>query len=451
MDVRLLDTFPHFEGLGPKEVIALGGLGTVSPQDFLSMDRENTDEKVKVIVNDAVARGYASMTTSVQLLFQIKGSRVLDLYVTSYPFGSYMVLSQRYVPIEKPEIPKWVSKNIKDTISEEIKIYKELQDLGIQREEARGVLGIGTPSHILAVLSVDAVASMVKSPGDHPEIKELLRLMEEEIMKSDVSEIYLAAKNAPTMGGPHPHPFHGERLDVESFELVHFYYNEGSVKEFLEEINRIKNKPPESWNEMVNNASRLSSIAYRHSLDGFFVFRAIVPLTLFNELKRHRTIIMKSESIYNAMEKGNFYMYPSITNNTEAKRLFEWMISTFTELDADKYEKIYALPQSVKVGVEFSLYLHHLLAPSQFFRIRSCERAETSMKHFVRQIPYILKKVSKELFEALTIMTNGSRFVLPKCVVGACPEREFCPLVRGINPYYNEELHKKIKRGRKVI
>ena len=451
MDVRLLDTFPHVEGLGPKEVIALGGFGTVSPKDFISMEREGTNEKVKVIINDAIARGYASMTTSVQLLFQIKGSRILDLYFTSYPFGSYMVLSQRYVPIEEPEVPGWVSGDVVNLIREEIKIYKEMEELGIRREEARGVVGLGSPTHMLAVLSVDAIASMKKAPGEHPEIGEALNGMEKEIMGSDVGEIYLAAKNAPSMGGPHPHPFHREGLEAERLELVHYYYKKGSVKEFLRAVEEIRRRPPEGWGEIVKNTIKLSDIAYRHALDGFFLFRAAVPLTLFNELKRHRTILMRSESIYKAMERGSFYIYPSVGNNTEAKRLFEWVVENFRMLDAPPYEKVYAVPQSIKIGVEFSLFLHHLLAPSQFFRIRACERAETSMKHFVRQIPFVLKGVASELFDALTAEVNGSRLVLPKCVVGACPEREFCPLIRGMNPHYNEGLHKKIKKGRKVL
>ncbi len=461
MEVRLLDTFPHAEGLRPPEVIALGGFGTISPADFNEMvegmPKEEIEQRVRDILFKAIVRGYASMTTSAVLLFSVKGSRILDLYITAYPYGSYMVLSQRYVPVEKPELPGWVSKDVERFLGEEIKVYRELQGLGIRREEARGVLGLGTPTHMLAVLPLESVASMRKWGGDHPEIEEFLKLAEEEVLSSDVAPLYRASTGAPTLGGPFPHPFHREGLEAGEMEVVDYSWNgtTDGVEVFREKMEEIRRNPPKNWKEMVKNTVELSRIAYSHATEFSVTLRGRMALTTFNELKRHRTVLQRVEGVYRAMERGSFYIYPSIKNNIEARRLHDWVVEEFRRLEAPEYERVYALPQSVEIGVEIVLPFHQLVAPSLFYRMRSCDRAEVSMKAWVRRIPHLIREAVPEygerLFEILTGNLNGSRLPLPKCVVGGCPEPESCPLVRGIRPDYNEEVHRMLKKSRKEV
>ena len=461
VEVRLLDTFPHVDSLGPEEIIALGGFGTISTSDFNEMKerlgREEIEEKVRDILLNAIVRGYASMTTSTAVLFSIKGSRILDLFVTAYPYGSYMVLSQRYVPVDKPEMPGWVGNDVRNFVKEEIRVYKEIVDLGVKREEARGVLGLGTPTHMLAVFSVESISGLRKWGGEHREIGEFLDLLEDEVLRSDVAEIYLTTRNAPTMGGPFPHPFHREALEAGDWEVVSYSWNgrTDGVEETKRAIKEIRRNPPRTWKDLVENTIKLSKIAYLHSTEFSVTLRGKMPLTTFNELKRHRTLKIAVEGIYNAMERGEFYVYPSVKNHEEAKRLYDWVISEFSRLDAPEEEKVYALPQSVLLGVEFILEFHQLTAPSLFYRIRSCDRAETSMKQIVRRIPYLIRdavpEYGEKLFGVLTAELNGSRVPLPKCVIGGCPEPNFCPLVKGMNPDYDEEIHKRIKKGRKEV
>ena len=259
------------------------------------------------------------------------------------------------------------------------------------------------------------------------------------------------------MGGPFPHPFHRSSLEAGELEVVGYSWNgrtEG-VDKFKEKVEEIKENPPSNWSEMVRNTVDLSRIAYNHSTEFSVTLRGKIPLTTFNELKRHRTIIQRVEGIYRAMEKGEFYIYPSMKNNKEALRLYEWVIEEFKKLDAPEYERVYALPQSIKVGVELILPFHQLTAPSLFYRMRSCDRAEVSMKAWVRKIPHLIRRAvpgyGEKLFEILTGELNGSRIPLPKCVVGGCPEPEFCPLIKGIRPEYNEEVHKVLKKSRKEV
>ncbi len=462
MEVELLDTFPHYRELGPSEIVAMGGFGTVSADDFLktyeSLSRDEMKRRVRDILIRAVVRGYASMTTSTSALFVIRGSRILDLYITAFPFGSYMVLSQRYVPVERPEVPSWVGKEVVRFIREEIRVYKELLGLGIRREEARGVLGLGTPTHMVAVMSVESVANLVRWGGDHPEIDELLSRLKEVVLASDLADLFVASVNAPAMGGPFPHPFHRKKLDVQDeLSVVSYEWNgeKRGVKKYREVLEGIRRDPPGDWRGMVENALELSKISFEHVNEFSVTFSGRIPLTTFNELKRHRTMPIEVEGIYNAMERGDFYVYPSVENEGEARRLYEWVLEGFRELDGNEYELVYALPQSVRIGVRFRLNFAHLTAPSLFYRTRSCDRAEVSMKQVVRRIPYLLKGsvpgYGELLFEVLTGDVNGSRVPLPKCVVGGCPEPDYCPFVRGIVPNYDEELHRRLKHSRKEV
>ena len=455
VEVRLLDTFPHYGELGPREILALGGFGTVLPKDFLQIYEEfppeEIDRRVKDILHGAVARGYASITTSTALLFLVRGSRILDLFTTSFPFGSYMVLSQRYVPAERPEVPRGVDGSVRDLLREEIRVYRELLDLGIAREEARGVLGLGTPSHFLAVFPVETAANLIRWGGEHPEIEGFLRRMEEEVLNSDVAEVFRATINAPTMGGPFPHPFHRRRLEApEEISVVSYSWDgkKKGVREYRRVMEHIRKNPPRTWREAVENTHKLSKIAFSHINEFWVSFSGRIPLTTFNELKRHRTIPLEVEGIYNAMERGEFYIYPSVKNNQEARGLYEWVIEQFRSLEAGEYERIYALPQSVRIGVRFSLNFAHLTAPSMFYRIRSCDRAEISMKQLVRQIPYIIRREVPDYGEALFPLLATDRGPIPKCVIGACPEPKHCPLIGGMNPRYD---HKQIKRSRKEV
>lgn len=458
--VKLLDTFPHIKNYTPVEVVSIAGIGGLSEEDFLQLSKKLSKEEVKEYVKgvlfNAVVRGYASLTTSAYVAFSVSGSRVLDLFVTSYPFASFLVLSQRYVPVRRPQLPNWVSTDVKQLVKEQLEVYREMLESGIRREEARSVLGLGTPTHIFGVMAVESVSSMIKWGGDHPEIKEFVNKLEKEILDSDVADMYTATKNAPTMGGPFPHPFHSEKLEADDISIVSTSWNgsmEG-INKYRSELERIRNSPPTSWKEMVDNVIKLSKISYTYSTEFSAVIRSSLPLTTFNELKRHRTVLQRIEGIYSAMEYRDFYIYPSLRSSKEFLDRYTNIIETFRKLDADKYEKVYAVPQGIKVGVEFQLNFHHLTAPSSFYRIRTCDTAEVSMKQFVRSLPRYIKDSSeygKELFSVLTGNYKGSVLPISKCVSGACPEKQFCPLIYAINPSYNKEIHERIKKERKHI
>ncbi len=454
VEIRLIDTFPHYGELTPPEVISLASFGSFSPANFMDMVRELGREEVSKRVEDinlgGVVRGYASLTTSVYTLWYVRGSRLMDYYFTAYPFGSYIVLSQRYVPVDKVVAPE----SVRRVAEEQLKVYKELQEMGIRREEARSVLGMGsTETQAILVLPLDAVASMLKVYRTHPYIEEVLKQMAETLLSSDVSSIFKAALSSPAVGGPFPNIFGDEKIDPPDDVRIVSESWSGSydtVEKYTMLLNQLKRV--ENWEDLVENAKELAITGYDPHEYSVTV-EMPVHLSLFNELKRHRTIPMKVESVYRAVERDRFFIYPSIRNNERALSLHEYILGLFRDAreEVDVHDLIYITPQSLIVGVRMTLSLHQFLVPTLFYRIRTCDTAETSMKMLVRSLPHKLIKQTKypEYWEKLYPLLVKNGMALSKCIVGACPERKWCPLIYAVRKDYSDELHKEINRSRK--
>jgi hypothetical protein len=191
----------------------------------------------------------------------------------------------------------------------------------------------------------------------------------------------------------------------------------------------------EGKEEAIERAISLGSIAQK----GKSYYRALIrlkgSLAFYNELKRHRTISMKVESVYKALERflesGEHFVPKELGKFREE---YESVVRKYKEAFEGKkvVELSSYIPQFLKLLVEVELSLDQLLAPFLFFNIRSCLTAEFEMRERVREIVEILEKQSKLGMKGRLIsLLKVGNVLIPKCRIGYCFEPSFraCGLI----------------------
>ncbi|HIP66815.1 MAG TPA: hypothetical protein EYH09_01675 [Candidatus Nanopusillus sp.] len=490
LTVELLDLTPELQDYSgtlnakPSEVVYVGSKITFSskydnPKDILLKKIKEGDNKtIKTFVYDVVSRGYASLATTPIAYFYLKGSRILDLFLTAVPYTSALVLSQRYVPPKYILLPPELE-NLHDidALVKAFEFYGQLTANNVPREVARRVLPLSSNSAMLLTIPINVLGILYKylqfySDTVPWEIKETVDRMISLVRKEDPT-ILDAVLNSPEFN-----------INVTGRSLfkpqdsIEFSNREGIIGEYLDkraytliesyrkEQERIFKNPPETIKEAVKNSWKLSNIVIPYRSYYTVIIQWLVSIAMYNELKRHRTIEIRVESIYSAIKntlEGRRDLYiPNvieINKNYLEKyvKLSHEMLSLYQNLvnqGIPSSEAIYVIPHNIKVGVEVVLTLDQLLTPNLFYGIRSCMTAEFEMRDKVWGIPKTILRESKypafakKLYNLLVYRNRDLEVPLSKCRIGMCPEPKGrnCRIINQFIPQYD---HKKFEEERK--
>jgi hypothetical protein len=166
-------------------------------------------------------------------------------------------------------------------------------------------------------------------------------------------------------------------------------------------------------------------------------------LSAWNDLKRHRTVRQRVESIYHAADRciegwdeDNFYS-PNFENQEMRKsitELFKGSMELYRDMiehGIEKRDAIYVIPNGMNVGVRMLLDGYNLFDPFGFIGIRACTTADHEITRFVNQVSQELKR---DLPEAENLLG-------PKCKLGFCPEKNFCGVIKQFERNYDENMH----------
>jgi len=456
--VESLDYAPKFKDCGPDKILAAGGILTMKNKDFVETLDKIDEKTLKGFHNESTRRAHASLTTSANLYFWIEGSRLIDFYFTSFPFGSYMMLSVRKFEVT-PEIIIIPDAIANSKFKEEyenmckrlVDLYKRVKDETKGFDKARRLLPMGISSQgffnfpLQVVLGIINEVKEDKDREIHVIPKEIERIAEifEDQIKNSMGYLADASFKLPyNINFTHPNLFKSDiKLEQSENKILLKDENLGKM------INDLKNKLKVSTSDPKENIKRKSSI-WKEFIDNvqdkiLLEAKLKSSLSAWNDLKRHRTVRQKVESIYHAADRciekwdeSNFNI-PDV-ENPETKRE---IINAFREsLDfykkmidngIEKRDAIYVIPNGMIVGVKMLFDGYHIFDPFGFVGIRSCTTADPEIVLFVNRIVH---EVKKELPEAEGVLG-------PKCKLGFCPERSFCGVVKQFVRNYDENLH----------
>ncbi len=417
LNVRLLDYGPR---PSPDRVVSASGLLTVKSGDFFEILKGADEKFVKGFHREATRRGHASLLTTPYFWFWVRGSRLIDFYATSVPFGSFIIFSSRRIRIS-PEIAVMPSsfsgesvRVFERAVSEMMGAYDSLQKMGFTVDEARRVLPLGFFSQGLYSFSLQTIMGMYWERSNLPGE---LRAFVERLVDLAEQKAPLTVKNAREMKFathyPQRHPFKPP-VDMPS-SGTEVLLNEIDLSGYSREMSW------EKWKEL----SELAKTRVIVKIDTEF------SLSAWNDIKRHRTALQEVEAIYSAAKRGEMYIPGRVAGKEAAREIYEDACSAGMEsyelFREEQEEAVYVLPHALKVKTRLILNGYHLFDPFGLFGVRLCTTADFELR--------------ERLWEAVEKLGELGRLVGPKCKLGRCPERTFCAEVLKYNREYSRQAH----------
>ena len=408
-----------------EKIIAEAALGTFG--------KKMSDEKdLPYIFNKSVARGHSSLTTMPKMIIEISGSRVCDYFFTAVLFTRALMMSTRRVEYKEEDI--LIPEGIKDersiqiyesTAKSQFKVYEEMKGSEVPLDVARRVLGFEFPSHGTYELSLDTAVELA-----HLESKYLPR--EINTIAKKVSEV--VAEKAPNMYAAKVNCI--ERFSSNLYPFPNIFSDPDLSKL---ELNKIKIDIDDNfWRkketlEKNYPGDRKYYETLPHETNGLINIRAPLELSLaaYNELKRHSTLRIQPESIYNSIDRINrrnidTCIYKPYELNSYAdiyKKSIEDSLESYHRLidqGVEPRDAVYIVPQATKMRATINFDAYNLFHPFGFFGNRLCSKADKELQQISLNL---LKEIEKE--EPRLRDTIG-----PKCKIGACSEETSCGWVK---------------------
>jgi thymidylate synthase (FAD) len=456
--VDLLDYAPKSSNFGPDRILAAGGILTSEVRDFKEMLEQVDDKVLGGFHNDATRRGHASLTTSVNFYFWLEGSRILDFYFSSFPFGSYLVFSSRRIEVnvENLVVPDSVADSKFNGEYEKIcrklvELYHRVKEESKSIDRARKILPIGFVSRgffnfplqvILGIIKDVREDNQKKDPVIPKEIGEIANHFEKYI-KSHANYLANASLKLPyNTNFPHPNLFKGD-VDFQTPE-VKILLKDGDFERLLNEMKNSLETDIDDPKERVKKISGVWKEFVEKIQDKILLDVKIMgTLSIWNDIKRHRSVRQKVESIYHAVERclkewdeNNFYI-PQLKNSetrNEIVNVYKDSLELYNKMVENGIEKrdaIFVIPHGIKLGIRMFLDGYHIFDPFGFVSIRTCSTADHEI---VAITNWIIKELEKKVPE-----TEG--LIGPKHKLGYCPERNFCDLIKKSVKNYDEKVH----------
>lgn len=195
-------------------VLYTAARGCYSPADTADIFAgEETDEKMRGLVDGIIARNHNSVLRHVQWTWAIDGiSRACANQLTRHgPGWAFDQQSLRYVRLS--QAPEWVipghlteeqKEMMRQACAAAFRAYGELRASGVKAEDARAVLPLATPTNVTATANLAAFTHFYRVRVRHEtgraqdEIAELGRMMADQLIES---EPWLAESWAKHVGG----------------------------------------------------------------------------------------------------------------------------------------------------------------------------------------------------------------------------------------------------------
>ncbi len=405
-------------------VIAAGGLLTFKNENLdYFIDNPMDEKRVKVIHSESTKRGHASLTTTPQFFFECEGSRVLDLYGSTFPFGSFIMFSSRRIEVTPDRLirPKNLPESSWESYKPLLKIYKEMWDDGV-KDKARKILPLGFYSRGIMKFCAEDILDILNDAENEASPYEIGLIANEmaNYFEKKAPLLFNAAKERNiSLSYGHPNIFNNKKFRP----IKNMDYWKG--QNFDEIVDEFTSDTKIDWK---NFAFELK--------DSLFVQKTLKgSIAVWNEVKRHRTILQTAESVYSATDRA-YDELNSLKTGEKPEGIHITSGAGQEYIDAvhgalQEYENlkdrgvkprdaIYVVPHCVNLNFNVTLNGFHLVDPFGFFGVRECSTADYEVRE-------LATKLRQEVEEKIPELSDG--LMGPKCKTGVCPERNSCGIV----------------------
>ncbi|GBC68452.1 Thymidylate synthase ThyX [archaeon HR01] len=438
--------------VGPDEFLAAEGLGTFGGLDveakigaLLSSGKDLRKTTLRMH-SESTRRGHASITTSLHLELEVlKCSRALSLVLVAPIFGSYLQESQRRsrVTLDDAVEPLDLGDGRQlywKMFQKLLKTYDQLLEAGVELEDARYLLPLGTATSLFISSSFENYVGLLQLCSEKSGYLPAEVHAFAEVYGGKIAEIapqlYRARMSFRNRLTSYPYPLLFKPHDILLEKIVR---NAGMPQEpvILNHVNLIGDLPPfsEDLKEVLDSVNPLISAT------------TLEPMSLvaYHQAVRHRTVPTAVESIYTAAERAlkspqeNIVTPPTIKKDERLKTHYIDAVldalNTYEELvsmGVKPSAACYILPQALRLYVVRCYNGYNLLYPQGFIGTRTCSYTQWEE----RGIAY---KIWRELEKTYP---DTARHMGEKCrYLGYCPEKDWCPIILKYHRY-SDEIHK---------
>ena len=423
---------PNDPNCGPEEFVVFGAMGCFdefpSSQIYDYTRRTKSAKKFNQLkdrlLDETAGRGHGAVLDQGEYLYSIKDlPRLVTMHICQHQFMEHLQQSMRRARAERSYIPESViAHNLEsavDLLSSSSDLYEELSSNNIPLEDARFTLPLYAKTNI-------------QTKGDARALTQLLCLSRSENMPSIVREtvedmISKASELTPRMFKQRANNFDVRQqypcpniLATKNDSLKRYIQSLGPdiPDVYLVSKNDLFPISEETMRKAIiekdpTELSNLKQVSYK--------FLAKMSLVVYHHIIRHRTWNQTAESIYDAAERAEFIIPPSIQANPEMLSKFNDMNQRMLEFYNDLVKQ--GIPKQEAIG-----FLPHSLAVYDIFNVDGWNAVYALGKRRCTQSQWETTNIANKVANIINVQRPVlGQYCKPQCVIdGVCPERETC-------------------------
>ena len=429
---------------GPDEISAFGALGCFkekTPSEIYEetkvKGKEVLEQKTEKVIENSFGRGHGSVADQNAFIFELENvSRATTLFLCSFSYLSHLQQSLRRANANRGyELPESIldsiyAKEIITTLNISFKLYENMIKEGIPNEDARYILPLYTRTNI-------------QTMGDARELTHVYHLSQ--IMQIPTTVSNVVKKIIEQASIVSPKLFKKRKMNYEPlswYPAPQIYGKNDTIKEIIKDNNMPKSVKIIKHNvkhETIIKAikerdeAEISNLKHVHNGKAIEGFLAPMSIATLHQTIRQRTWDHTTESIYDAAQRGEIVIPPTIqkTNFATAYAIqCREMVLLYKNIinDIPINDAIGIIPHSVLI-----YDLIHINGWNALHALgkRICAEAQWEVR-------YIAEEIAKEI---ININPELSDVIGPQCrIYGICPEKKPCPRFRkSINEIIKDE------------
>lgn len=422
-----------YKGLGPEEVAVYGALGCFEEKSPLQLYKEDKKKlskkkfeiKKEKILQETSGRGHGSVLDQNRFTFVIENiPRLATLQLCLPQYLEHLQQSLRRAKADRGfYLPKSIeqSKHFKETVellNKSFTLYEEMNKEGIPGEDTRYILPLYTRTNIQTTGNARELMHL-----HHMSRKDAMPTVTKETTEEMIRQLLKAA----------PKLFKERETNYEvlawypSSQL--FTFKNKTLERIIKDYGRddVNMLPTTNHDLYLNKEELEKAVKERDEVElanlkhVHYTFLVKMSLACFHQATRQRTWDQSVESIYHAIEKGEFVTPKSIEKHEKYSKEYEEMnkkmLNLYWKLFDDK-----VLPQDA-IGV-----LPHSLAVYDLIHINGWNAIHSIGKRTCTEAQGEIRGIAKKMAQGIQANDPAlGKYAQPQGVIyGRCPEKNPC-------------------------
>ena len=414
-----------------ERIVSCGGRISTRPGTAIELYRKATSkEKNLKLVQKVVSSGHKTVLEHHYFNLAFNNVSIfVEQYLIEFRLASYTIKSGRYVNFSNAgfnlpdEFTDSQKKSLKKHYKNMFKLYDKFVEAGIPVEDARFMLPYGLKTNIYMSLNarelIHVIATMIYGRGKHyEEIYKLGLQLKDQFDQRYAGLVELEkAKYESDLSGAVVPNIQKQKTPEFVTQKATLLSAPTNAAQTLEEYAKTCGYQNFDMNLALKDdklAKLLEHFNYTFKVENF-------ALIILKHYTRHRMQSLSTAPIFKMCESNKFVIPETIEQQPELKELFvkaiqenRRLFNKLVQENTNPYLMIYAVPHCAAIDFVSTVNARELL---HLCNLRTCTRAQWTIRYLVTEMLEILKKHDPEMFKVYG----------PSCFTfGVCPEGRLC-------------------------